>query len=97
VRQASRKATLVASRLDAEASAGRPAKVEGRENHAEKRPEMVALAKALAQKKPKGGRLRLRAISAELVARGVLNEQEAVQPKVCDAPAGGTSALASWL
>ena len=50
-------------------------KVEGRKSHAEARPDVVRLAKALARKKPKGGRLSLRAISAELAARGVLNER----------------------
>jgi hypothetical protein len=35
----------------------------------------VALAKSLARKRPKGGQLSLRAISAELAARGVLNER----------------------
>jgi hypothetical protein len=39
------------------------------------RPVIVTLAKALARKKPKGGRLSLRAISAELAAQGVLNER----------------------
>jgi DNA invertase Pin-like site-specific DNA recombinase len=50
-------------------------KVEGRKSHAEARPDVVALAKRLARKKPKGGKLSLRAISAELAARGVLNER----------------------
>jgi DNA invertase Pin-like site-specific DNA recombinase len=50
-------------------------KVEGRKSHAEARPDVVRLAKALARRKPKGGRLSLRAISAELAARGVLNER----------------------
>jgi DNA invertase Pin-like site-specific DNA recombinase len=50
-------------------------KVEGRKSHAEKRPDVVKLAKALARKKPKGGKLSLRAISTELAARGVLNER----------------------
>jgi hypothetical protein len=50
-------------------------KVEGRKSHAEARPEVVKLAKALARRKPKGGKLSLRAISAELAARGVLNER----------------------
>jgi hypothetical protein len=36
---------------------------------------VVKLAKALARKKPKGGRLSLRAIAAELAARGFLNER----------------------
>jgi hypothetical protein len=51
------------------------AKVEGRKSHAETRPEVVKLAKALARKKPKGGKLSVRAISAELAARGFLNER----------------------
>jgi hypothetical protein len=50
-------------------------KVEGRKSHAEARPEVVKLVKALARRKPKGGKLSLRAISAELAARGVLNER----------------------
>jgi DNA invertase Pin-like site-specific DNA recombinase len=50
-------------------------KVEGRKSHAEARPDVVKLAKALARKKPKGGRLSLRAIAAELAARGFLNER----------------------
>src|SRR5262245_51115960 len=37
-------------------------------------PELVALAKRLHRHKPKGGRMSLRAISAELAARGFLNE-----------------------
>ena len=36
---------------------------------------MVRLAKALARKKPKGGKLSLRAVSAELAAQGFLNER----------------------
>ena len=43
--------------------------------HAEARPDVVRLAKALVRKKPEGGRLSLRAISAELAACGVLNER----------------------
>ena len=49
-------------------------KVEGRKSHAEKRPDVVALARTLARRKPKGGKLSLRAISAELAAQGHLNE-----------------------
>jgi DNA invertase Pin-like site-specific DNA recombinase len=49
-------------------------KCEGRKSHAELRPELVALAKRLHRQKPKGGRMSLRAISAELEARGFLNE-----------------------
>ena len=42
---------------------------------AEARPDIVKLVKALARKKPKGGKLSLRAISAELAAQGFLNER----------------------
>jgi len=48
--------------------------IDGRKSHAELRPEVVALAKRLARKKPKGGKLSLRAISAELAAQGHVNE-----------------------
>jgi DNA invertase Pin-like site-specific DNA recombinase len=51
------------------------AKVEGRKSHAEERPDVVALARTLARKQPKGGQLSLRAISAELAAQGFLNER----------------------
>jgi DNA invertase Pin-like site-specific DNA recombinase len=50
-------------------------KVEGRKSHAEDRPEVVALVKSLRRKKPKGGQMSLRAIAAELAARGYLNER----------------------
>jgi DNA invertase Pin-like site-specific DNA recombinase len=50
-------------------------KVEGRKSHFEARLDLVKLAKALARKKPKGGKLSLRAISAELAAQGFLNER----------------------
>jgi DNA invertase Pin-like site-specific DNA recombinase len=50
-------------------------KVEGRKSHAEARPDVVKLAKALARKKPKGGKLSLRAIAAEMAARGILSER----------------------
>jgi len=50
-------------------------KVEGRKSHAEKRPEVVALAKRLARKRPKGGARSLRSISAELAVQGYLNER----------------------
>jgi hypothetical protein len=36
----------------------------------------VALAKELAPKKPKGGKLSLRAVAAEMAARGYLNERD---------------------
>ena len=65
-------AKLAAARKRKRAATG---KCEGRKSHAETRPEAVALANALARKKPKGGQLSLRAISAELAARGFLNER----------------------
>jgi DNA invertase Pin-like site-specific DNA recombinase len=49
-------------------------KCEGRKSHAERNPELVALAKRLHRQKPKGGRMSLRAISTELAAQGFLNE-----------------------
>jgi len=66
-------AKLAAARRRKRQATGK--KVEGRKSHAEARPDVVMLAKALARKKPKGGRLSLRAISAELAARGFLNER----------------------
>jgi DNA invertase Pin-like site-specific DNA recombinase len=50
-------------------------KVDGRKSHAELRPEVVKLVKRLARKKPKGGQMSLRAISAALAAQGHLNER----------------------
>jgi DNA invertase Pin-like site-specific DNA recombinase len=50
-------------------------KVEGRKNHAELHPELVALVRQLRRKKPKGGQQSLRRISAELAARGHFNER----------------------
>jgi DNA invertase Pin-like site-specific DNA recombinase len=52
------------------------AKVEGRKSHVEVRPDVVALAKRLARKTPKGGKPSLRAISAELAEQGHLNSAE---------------------
>ena len=49
-------------------------KCEGRKSHAELRPDVVALAKAL-HRKTKGGRMSLRAIAAELAAAGKLNDR----------------------
>src|SRR5208282_3869464 len=51
-------------------------KCEGRKSLAETNPEAVALAKALARKRPKGGKLSLRAMSAAMAAQGYLNERE---------------------
>jgi DNA invertase Pin-like site-specific DNA recombinase len=68
-------------------------KCEGRKSHAKLRPDVVALARMLARKKPKGGRLSLRAVSAELAARGILNERgRPFNPKSVAAHAGGMSA-----
>jgi DNA invertase Pin-like site-specific DNA recombinase len=50
-------------------------KCEGRKSLSETRPEVVALAKALRRKKPKGGQLSLRAVSAEMAKQGFLNER----------------------
>lgn len=66
-------AKLAASRRRKRMATGE--KVEGRKSHVEARPDLVKLAKALARKKPKGGKLSLRAISAELAAQGFLNER----------------------
>jgi DNA invertase Pin-like site-specific DNA recombinase len=49
-------------------------KCEGRKSHAELRPDVVALAKRLHRRRPKRGRMSLRAISAELASQGFLNE-----------------------
>lgn len=50
-------------------------KCEGRKSLSEKHPEMVALARKLRRRRPKGGQLSLRAISQELAAQGYLNER----------------------
>jgi hypothetical protein len=50
-------------------------KCEGRKSLAETNPDAVALAKPLSRKRPKGGQMSLRAASAEMAARGFLNEQ----------------------
>jgi DNA invertase Pin-like site-specific DNA recombinase len=66
-------AKLAAARRRKRMATGK--KVEGRKSHIEARPDVVALAKRLARKKPKGGRLSLRAISAALAEQGHLNER----------------------
>jgi DNA invertase Pin-like site-specific DNA recombinase len=66
-------AKLAAARRRKRVAMGK--KVEGRKSHTESRPDVVRRAKALARKKPKGGRLSLRAIVAEMAARGYLNER----------------------
>lgn len=52
-------------------------KCEGRKSLAETNPEAVALAKAPGRKKPKGGKMSLRAVSAAMAAQGFLNERGA--------------------
>jgi DNA invertase Pin-like site-specific DNA recombinase len=47
-------------------------KVEGRKNYAERAPDVVRLARQLRRKRPKGGRLSLRQVSAELAKAGHL-------------------------
>jgi hypothetical protein len=70
------------------------AKVESRKSHAEERPEAVALARTLARKKPKGGQLSLRAISAELEARGFPQRAPQAAPsRVRRRHAGGEAGL----
>ena len=49
-------------------------KCEGRKSHAELRPEVVALAKQLRRKRPKGGQRSLREISRELAQLDHFNE-----------------------
>jgi hypothetical protein len=49
-------------------------KYEGRKSLHETNPDAVALAKALRRKRPKGGQLSLRAVSAEMAKQGFLNE-----------------------
>jgi DNA invertase Pin-like site-specific DNA recombinase len=67
-------------------------KVEGRKSHAEERPEVVALVKALRRRKPKGGQMSLRTISAELAAQGHLNERgKPFNPNSIAAMLGGVS------
>jgi DNA invertase Pin-like site-specific DNA recombinase len=53
----------------------REGRCEGRKPLSETRPEVVALARKLRRRKPKGGQLSLRAIATELAARGFLNEK----------------------
>jgi hypothetical protein len=66
-------AKLAATRKRKRSATGQ--KVEGRKSHSELRLDVVKLAKALARKKPKGGKLRLWAISAKLAAQGFLNDR----------------------
>jgi hypothetical protein len=52
----------------------REGRCEGRKALSETKPEVVALARKLRRRRPKGGQLSLHDISKELVARGFLNE-----------------------
>ena len=52
----------------------REGRCEGRKPLSETRPEVVALARKLRRRRPKGGQLSLRDVSKELAARGFLNE-----------------------
>jgi DNA invertase Pin-like site-specific DNA recombinase len=63
---------LASARQRKRASVGR---CEGRKPLSETRPDVVAIARKLRRRKPKGGRLSLRAVSKELAARGHLNER----------------------
>ena len=67
------KATTVA-KLAAARKRDANGECEGRKSHAELGPDVVALARTLARKRPKGGKLSLRAISAALAAQGHLKE-----------------------
>jgi DNA invertase Pin-like site-specific DNA recombinase len=57
-------------------------KCEGRKTHAERRPEAVALAKALSRKRPKGGQMRpARRFSRDGQARLPERARRAIQPQ----------------
>jgi DNA invertase Pin-like site-specific DNA recombinase len=64
-------------------------KCEGRKSHIERNPELVALAKRLRRQKPKGGRMSLRAISAELKALGLRVAESPHFDEVAEAEAQG--------
>ena len=70
--KASAVAKLAAARKRKRESEGR---CEGRKPLSETRPEVVALARKLRRRKPKGGQLSLRGVASELAARGFLNER----------------------
>ena len=56
-------------------------KCEGRKSLTETNPEAMALAKALGRKKPKGGKMSLRAVSAAMAARLPQRARRALQPQ----------------
>ena len=53
----------------------REGRCEGRKPLSETKPEVVALARMLRRRKPKGGQLSLRKVSKLLAAQGFLNER----------------------
>jgi hypothetical protein len=53
----------------------REGRCEGPKPLSETRPEVVALARKLRRRRPKGGQLSLREVAKELAARGFLNER----------------------
>ena len=68
-----------------------------RKSLVETNPEAVALAKRLARKKPKGRKLSLRAISAELAAQGFLNERgKPFNPKPIASMLTGQETSSGW-
>jgi DNA invertase Pin-like site-specific DNA recombinase len=69
--KASAVAKLAAARKRKREATG---KCEGRKTHVELHPELVALVRRLRRRRPKGGQMSLRAIAAELAAKGHLNE-----------------------
>ena len=70
--KASTVAKLAAARKRKRECQGR---CEGRKPLGTTRPEVVALARKLRRRKPKGGQLSLRGVAGELAARGFLNER----------------------
>jgi DNA invertase Pin-like site-specific DNA recombinase len=89
------KATLVA-KLAAARKRGVSGKCEGRESHTDLRPDVVALARMLARKKPKGGRLSLREPTRHIRRAGRSRRPEraraAVQSQIRRRHAGGMRA-----
>jgi DNA invertase Pin-like site-specific DNA recombinase len=70
--KASAVAKLASARKRKRERAGR---CEGRKPLSQTRPEVVALARKLRRRRPKGGQLSLRGVANELAARGFLNER----------------------
>lgn len=65
-------------------------KVEGRKSHAELHPDLVTEVRKLRRRRPKAGQMSLRAISAALAAKGVVNERgKAYNPKSISAMLAG--------